>query len=63
MIPVFLSGKLWYRNFHSIFEGILKELKVFVPNITIEIVEKMVFEDEILLIIDGIDECQEIGIC
>lgn len=58
MIPVFLSGKLWYRNFHSIFEGILKELKVFVPNITIEIVEKMVFEDEILLIIDGIDECQ-----
>ncbi|EGP5013902.1 NACHT domain-containing protein, partial [Enterococcus faecium] len=59
VIPVLLSGKLWHRSFHSVLEGILKELKVFVPNITIEIVTSMVFSGEILLLIDGIDECKQ----
>ncbi|EAW0602367.1 NACHT domain-containing protein, partial [Listeria monocytogenes] len=56
-IPVFLSAKLWKRDFSTLIEGIFSELKIFLPQLTVEILENEIATNKIVLLVDGIDEC------
>ncbi|MHC1717192.1 MAG: NACHT domain-containing protein [Acidaminococcaceae bacterium] len=57
VIPVFLSAKLWKRDFTSISEGIFSELETFIPSLTKEFLDNEIRNKRIFFLIDGIDEC------
>lgn len=57
IIPVFLSAKLWKRDFSTLIDGIFSELHIFLPHLTIEFVRNEIEKKRIFLFIDGIDEC------
>lgn len=56
-IPIFLSAKLWKRDFSTLIEGIFSELRIFLPQLTIEMLENEIACKKIVLLVDGIDEC------
>ncbi len=57
IIPVLLPAKLWKRDFSTLAEGIFSELRVFLPYLTIELLENDIANKKIILSVDGIDEC------
>lgn len=56
-IPIFLSAKLWKRDFSTLIEGIFSELRIFLPQLTMEMLENEIACKKIVLLVDGIDEC------
>lgn len=56
-IPIFLSAKFWKRNFDTIEEGIYKELTLFLPYFTEDLVKQECNKGIYRLFIDGLDEC------
>lgn len=57
-LPVLLAGKYYGKLFCSISEGVYKALKPFVRNITIESVEKQLYEGELVILFDALDEVE-----
>lgn len=56
-VPIYLSAKFWKRNFNTIEEGVYKELTLYLPYLTEEIIRLEFAKGNYCLFIDGLDEC------
>lgn len=56
ILPVILEGKYYGCDYHSVTDGIIKELQYHCHGITSEFVETMLKNGQIQLLFDGLDE-------
>lgn len=57
-IPVLLEGRYFGKVYNSIIEAIYNELKIMLPFITKELIEKRLYEGNFVILFDALDEVE-----